>query len=137
VPEVGRVLLAAYRGTVDDEGEAEDDAIGEVERTVEGQYGPFLPEASFVAEDGARIVGASLLWLFESRPFLAYVVVHPDAQRRGIGSMLVEACGNALLSAGHTELDLYVTEANEAAVALYRKLGFEQVERLTEPPATS
>ncbi|HET8526235.1 MAG TPA: GNAT family N-acetyltransferase [Actinomycetota bacterium] len=131
------MLLAAYRGTVDDEGETEDDAIGEVERTVEGQYGPFLPEASFVAEDGGRIVGASLVTLFESRPFLAYVVVHPDAQRRGIGASLIAASGNALLSSGHTELDLYVTEANEAAVALYRKLGFEQVERLTEPPAAS
>jgi ribosomal protein S18 acetylase RimI-like enzyme len=27
-----------------------------------------------------------------------------------------------------------VTDANEPAVALYRKLGFEQVERFTEPP---
>jgi len=42
--------------------------------------------------------------------------------------------GNALLAAGHTELDLLVTEANEPAVALYRHLGFEQVERLTDPP---
>jgi len=100
VSEVGRVLLAAYRNTVDDEGEDESDAIGEVEQTVEGQYGPFLPEASFVAEDGGPIVGG----------------------------------GNALLAAGHTELDLLVTEANEPAVALYRHLGFEQVERLTDPP---
>ncbi len=37
------MLLAAYRGTVDDEGEDADDAIGEVERTVGGQYGPFVP----------------------------------------------------------------------------------------------
>jgi len=134
VSEVGRVLLAAYRGTVDDDGEDESDAIGEVEQTVEGQYGPFLPEASFVAEDGDPIVGASLVTLFESRPFLAYVVVHPDAQRRGLASRLIAAGGNALLAAGHTELDLLVTEANEPAVALYRHLGFEQVERLTDPP---
>lgn len=56
-PEIGRVLLAAYRGTVDDEGETEDVAIGEVERTVEDQYGPFVQEASFLAEEGGRIVG--------------------------------------------------------------------------------
>jgi ribosomal protein S18 acetylase RimI-like enzyme len=58
-------------------------------------------------------------------------------QRRGLGASLVAASGNALLSAGRRELALIVTEANEPAVALYRKLGFEQVERLTEPPATS
>ena len=131
------MLLAAYRGTVDDEGETEDDAIGEVERTVEGEYGAFLPDASFVAEDGGRIVGASLVTSFESRPFLAHLVVHPDAQRRGLGASLVAASGNALLAGSDSELGLLVTEANEAAVALYRKLGFEQVERLTAPPPTS
>ena len=133
MPEVGRVLFAAYRGTVDDEGEDESGAIGEVERTVEGEYGPFLPEASFVVADGGRIVGASLVTMFESRPFIAHAVVHPDAQRRAIGASLITASGNALLSAGHARLDLFVTEANEPAVALYRKLGFEQVERFTEP----
>jgi ribosomal protein S18 acetylase RimI-like enzyme len=134
VPEVGRVLLAAYRGTVDDEGETEDDAIGEIERTTEGQYGPFLPAASFVVEDDDRIAGASLVSLVEDRPCLLYVVVHPDVQRRGLGGALISASGNALMVAGHRELDLFVTEANEPAVALYRKLGFEQVERMNEPP---
>jgi ribosomal protein S18 acetylase RimI-like enzyme len=50
---------------------------------------------------------------------------------------LLAAGGNALIGTGHSELDLIVTEAIEPAVALYRKLGFEPVERLTEPPATS
>lgn len=88
-----------------------------------------------MAEDRGRIVGASLVTLFESRPFLAHVVVHPDTQRRGVGASLIAASGNGLLSGDHAELDLLVTEANEPAIALYRTLGFEQVERLTEPPA--
>ena len=128
------MLLAAYRGTVDDEGETESDAIGEVERTLEGYYGPFLPEASFVGENGGQIVGACLVSLFEDRPCLLYVVVHPDVQRRGLGGALITASGNALVVAEHRELDLFVTEANEPAVTLYRKLGFEQVERLSAPP---
>ena len=45
--------------------------------------------------------------------------------------------GNALLSAGHARLDLFVTEANTPAVNLYRKLGFEVVGRLTEPASES
>jgi ribosomal protein S18 acetylase RimI-like enzyme len=136
VAALGALLLAAYRGTVDDEGETESDAIGEVERTMEGEYGPFLPDSSFAVEDCGRIVGASMVSLSESRPLLAYVVVHPDMKRRGIGSLLVAATGNALLAAGHSELELFVTEANEPAVSLYRKLGFRLVDRLTEPPAS-
>jgi ribosomal protein S18 acetylase RimI-like enzyme len=136
VVAVGTLLLAAYRGTVHDEGETKSDAIAEVENTIDGAYGPFLREASFVVEEGGRSVGASLVTLNESLPFLAHLVVHPDMQRRGIGSLLIEATGNALHSANHAEMELIVTEANEPAVNLYRKLGFRQIDRLTQPPAS-
>lgn len=36
---VGTLMMAAYRGTIDDEGETEADAIAEVERVVAGAYG--------------------------------------------------------------------------------------------------
>ena len=67
-------------------------------------------------------------------PFLTFLIVDPEMQRRGIGTFLVAASGNALLSAGFSRLDLFVTEANEPAVNLYRKLGFQKVDRVTEPP---
>jgi ribosomal protein S18 acetylase RimI-like enzyme len=126
-------MLVAYRGTVDDEGESEPDAIAEVERTMGGEYGPLLDDCSFVVEDRERIVGASMTTLFDSDPLLTYLVVDPEMQRRGIGTFLVAASGNALLSAGYARLDLFVTEANEPAVNLYQKLGFRVVDRVTEP----
>jgi ribosomal protein S18 acetylase RimI-like enzyme len=136
VAAIGTLLLAAYRGTVHDEGETESDAVAEVKSTIDGAYGPFLHEASFVVEEGGRSLGASLVTLYESLPFLAHIVVHPDMQRRGIGTLLIEASGKALHSASHAEMELIVTEANESAVNLYRKLGFRQVDRLMQPPAS-
>jgi ribosomal protein S18 acetylase RimI-like enzyme len=130
---LGALMLAAYRGSVDDEGESEADAVAEVERTIGGGYGPLLGDASFMVEEGDRIVGASMTTLFESDPFLTYLVVDPEMQRRGIGTFLVAASGNALLSAEYARLDLFVTESNEPAVNLYRKLGFRVVDRVTEP----
>jgi hypothetical protein len=47
-PALGPLMLAAYRGTVDDEGESESDAAVEVESVVSGEYGQFLPDCSFV-----------------------------------------------------------------------------------------
>jgi len=132
-PSLGALMLAAYRDTVDDEGETEADAIAEIERTMEGSYGAPLHDCSFVVEDGNRIVGASMVTLFESDPFLTYLIVDPQMKRRGIGTFLVEACGDALLSAGYATLDLFVTEANEPAVNLYRKLGFRVVDWVTGP----
>jgi ribosomal protein S18 acetylase RimI-like enzyme len=130
VPALGALMLAAYRGTVDDEGETEADAVDEVERTFDGAYGALLAEASFAVEDGERPIGASMTTIWERRPMLAYLLVHPEAKRRGIGTFLIAHTVNALLSAGYTELGLFVTEANAPAVSLYRKLGFEVVDRI-------
>jgi ribosomal protein S18 acetylase RimI-like enzyme len=133
VPALGALMLAAYRGTVDDEGESEADAIAEVERTLAGDYGPFLEDCTFAVDEGSRIAGASIVTLWEGDPFLTYVVVHPDMQRRGLGTFLMTTSGNALVTAGYSQLDLFVTEENEPAVTLYRRLGFRVVDRLTSP----
>jgi predicted N-acetyltransferase YhbS len=95
VPALGALMLAAYRGTVDDEGESEADALARAD--YDGEYGSFLRDCSFVVpDDDGRIVGASMVTLFESDPFLTFLVVHPDMNRRGIGTFLVAASGNAL-----------------------------------------
>jgi ribosomal protein S18 acetylase RimI-like enzyme len=66
---------------------------------------------------------------------LRHVVVDPSMKRRGIGSFLITAGDNALLAAGYRELDLVVTDTNEAVVTLYIKLEVRVLERLREPPA--
>lgn len=124
-------MLAAYRGTVDDEGETEADAVVEVDRTLSGEYGPFVSDCSFAVDDRARIVGASLVTLWEGQPISTYLVVHPDMQRQGLGTFLMATSQHALMKAGYAQLDLFVTEANEPALRLYRKLGFEVVDRIT------
>lgn len=131
--DLGALMLAAYRGTADDEGESEADAIAEAERTLAGDYGPWLEDCSFAVDNGPRIAGASMVTLWEGDPFLTYVVVHPDMKRRGLGTFLMTTSANALVTAGYSELDLFVTEENEPAVTLYRKLGFRVVDRLTSP----
>src|SRR5262245_15552335 len=80
------LLLAAYRGSVDDEGEDLEGATGEVERTLTGVYGSLLTEASFVAADGDRPVGAILVTLWEDRPLVAHVIVDPSVRRTGLGT---------------------------------------------------
>ncbi|MEI6171320.1 MAG: hypothetical protein WCQ45_02405, partial [bacterium] len=55
------LLYAAYRGTIDDEGDSFADALVEIEKTFRGDYGRFLPEASFVVEDGEFLSSACLI----------------------------------------------------------------------------
>lgn len=63
----------------------------------------------------------------DDRPELA-VFVHPDRQDRGIGTELCAQAAAHAVEADCTALELHVDQRNRAAVAVYRRLGFEVVD---------
>ena len=54
--------------------------------------------------------------------------VAPDQRRRGLGQVLMRAAAAWARGAGATDLGLAVTAANAPARALYRSLGFVDVD---------
>jgi len=56
--------------------------------------------------------------------------VHPDWARRGIGSMILQACENAALAAGFTRLEMGATLSG---VPFYRAMGYSEVENQSAP----
>jgi GNAT superfamily N-acetyltransferase len=56
--------------------------------------------------------------------------VHPGWARRGIGSMILEACENAALAAGFTHFEMGATLSG---VAFYRAKGYAALENLEVP----
>ena len=56
--------------------------------------------------------------------------VHPEWARRGIGSMILEACENAAREAGFTRLEMGATLSG---VAFYRAKGYVEVENQAVP----
>eukprot|EP00306_Pavlova_sp_CCMP459_P010782 CAMPEP_0185192592 /NCGR_PEP_ID=MMETSP1140-20130426/19445_1 /TAXON_ID=298111 /ORGANISM="Pavlova sp., Strain CCMP459" /LENGTH=216 /DNA_ID=CAMNT_0027759347 /DNA_START=13 /DNA_END=664 /DNA_ORIENTATION=+ len=61
---------------------------------------------------------------FRMRPYLSNLSVHPRARRRGIATALVEHCEAQALHWGLDEIVLEVMEPNEAALSLYKKMGY-------------
>ncbi len=51
--------------------------------------------------------------------------VHPDRARRGIGTLILEACENAAIEAGFTRLEMGATLSG---VAFYKAKGYAEVE---------
>ncbi|HTW57845.1 MAG TPA: GNAT family N-acetyltransferase [Terriglobales bacterium] len=52
--------------------------------------------------------------------------VHPDWARRGIGTLILEACENAARAAGFTRLEMGATLSG---VAFYRAKGYAEIEK--------
>jgi ribosomal protein S18 acetylase RimI-like enzyme len=120
------LLYAAYRGTIDDEGETFADALREIDKTFGGDYGSFLPEHSFVIEDGEFLASACLISWFEhhNAPLLVFLMTRPERKRQGLGRSVLTASMESLADAGFEKITLVVTEENEPASRLYEGLGF-------------
>ena len=80
-----------------------------------------------VAVENGEIVGyiGSQSVLGESD--MMNVAVHPDHRRKGIAESLVNCLSHDLQERGNICLTLEVRDSNEAAIALYEKLGFVQI----------
>jgi len=123
------LLYAAYRGTIDDDGETFADALAEVEKVFDCTYGAFLPDCSFVIEEGEYIASASLItwWEPHDAPLVAFTMTRPEAQGRGLAGALLRMSMNALLDRGYERLTLIVTDGNTPAQRLYASLGFRPI----------
>jgi ribosomal protein S18 acetylase RimI-like enzyme len=86
--------------------------------------------ALFLAEEDAGAPPEGLAALVgRARPELG-MLVSPGSRRRGVGSALLAVCIAWARAAGAAELVLHVFPHNEAALALYRKHGFEERGRI-------
>jgi len=101
------------------------------------QYGEGLYE--WMLASGLSIVavndeGLTVGWAFvQMNPYthVRSLAVHPSFQRRGYGSALLRA----VIANANREVDLLVDEANECAMRLYRRFGFQPAEMCpTAPP---
>ncbi|HXR44314.1 MAG TPA: GNAT family acetyltransferase [Pseudolysinimonas sp.] len=82
-------------------------------------------ELFLVGEIDGRIMATVMAGYDGHRGWLNYLAVDPSEQRRGWGRLLVEHVAGLLAERGCPKLSLQVRAGNEAAVAFYRRLGFQ------------
>ncbi|HZR38855.1 MAG TPA: GNAT family N-acetyltransferase [Ktedonobacteraceae bacterium] len=124
--QVGTLLQRAYTGGPDN---FHPDIAGwraEVRALQEGRFGPFIPEASFVAEhslDHYHLAGAILVHMERGVPRIRHMAVAPSFRHVGLGQFLAVKAMRRLHDLGYTTAVLYVT-LGIPAVNLYHRLGF-------------
>jgi GNAT superfamily N-acetyltransferase len=125
IPGLGRLMYQAYLGTVDYEGETEEEAVAELNKTWEGGYGEFNQGASWVYERNGQLLSATLVNIWRGKPFIVYCFTHPSNRNQGLATVCMQSAIAALATRGESEVQLIVTLTNWPAVRLYRRLGFE------------
>ncbi len=124
--ELAHLILDAYRGTIDYEGETLAEAKAAIDEWLDDA--PMF-EASFGAQDGESLVSATLLQVLDSNPFISIVMTHPAHKSKGYGSAAVEATLDMLRSRGYEKVVFFITEGNTASEKLFRNLGAVAVPR--------
>lgn len=82
-----------------------------------------------VLEEQGGILGFGVLQVVGDEAYLLNIMANPARRRQGIGESLLQKVMIWAKAAGAGHILLDVDVANVPAVSLYRKLGFETVER--------
>jgi ribosomal protein S18 acetylase RimI-like enzyme len=83
------------------------------------------PGMSFVARDGREPIGAVLCGTDGRRGYLSHLAVRPSHRKGGVGRSLVGRCLAALKAVGIPRCNLFVFADNAAAIAFWRKMGWQ------------
>ena len=94
-----------------------------------GDSGTYLPLASWATRDKTGLTGASFITHWMGMPLVAELGVRKDHRGEGLGRALLMASMNSLADLNHNRLALYVTVGNDPAISLYKRVGFEAVNR--------
>jgi ribosomal protein S18 acetylase RimI-like enzyme len=127
------LISAAYRGHVDSE-------INDQYRTLAGSLrflnnivrfpgcGNFDPRGSFVVFERRSRTLIGLILCSLVRPDVGHITqvcVLPEYRSAGLGEAMLAASTKSLRERGFHFISLTVTEANDRAIALYKRIGFE------------
>jgi L-amino acid N-acyltransferase YncA len=127
---LAELMLDAYRGTIDDDGETFDYALAEVNAFLAGERGgqPWLM-VSYLALVDTHVVGACLTgeWHKRQLPIIAYVMTSANWKKRGIGRRLLHRVLQALSEDGYPEVRAVITEGNKPSENLFLQTGFQRV----------
>jgi len=103
----------------------------EVEKTLSGRFGAFLPTASIMLLQGEKAVGCTTCI---RRPdgvgILTNVTILPEYRQRGLGKALVIESLHRLHRLDVSRVQLSVVASNDSAMKIYCDLGFEEIARV-------
>lgn len=120
---LAELMLDGYRGTIDDEGENQDDALVAVDHYLANM----VTEHSLVVTDADRIVAMAFVVVVDGVHYVDPIVVASDHKRMGLGRDAVRIVLSSLAASGVNEVGATITDGNAASEGLFVALGFARI----------
>jgi len=117
---LAHLILDAYRGTIDDEGETMVEAVAEIQGWLDET--PLLAHSIGAVFDG-KLVAAVLVMTVDDAPFIAVVMTAAASKGSGLGRAVVEEALAGLHREGHRRVVLYITDGNVPSERLFASVG--------------
>ena len=97
---------------------------------MEADYAALIDrQVVYVADEGDQIVGVLVIWAIENAMLIENVAVHPQAQKGGVGKLLLDFAEQKAREAGLPQIALYTNEKMVYNQDYYRKLGYVETRR--------
>jgi GNAT superfamily N-acetyltransferase len=99
-------------------------------QTLESLEAELVDNLGLVAVEGTRIIGAVRAQLDADLLLIGRICIAPDAQGKGVGSLLLAQVEQRGAAAGATQAELFTGSLSEANLRLYEREGYVETERV-------
>lgn len=127
---LAHLMLDAYVGTIDYEGETLTEATDEIDSWLED--GPLL-DHSYGAVLNGQLLSAVLVVEADHIPLIGYVMTAADHKGNGLGGAVTSEAVVSLKNSGYPHAVLYITKGNTPSERLFEGLGAALVDIDTRP----
>jgi hypothetical protein len=120
---LSHLMIDAYKGSVDDEGESIEDARAAIDHYFETIVWPH----SFVIADSDLPVAMSMVVIVDGVHYIDPVATTATRKGLGHGRIAVATSLRSLAASGITEVGAVITDGNTPSERLFTRLGFVRV----------
>ena len=85
----------------------------------------FQPDLFFVGLFQKKLIATIMVGYEGHRGWINYLLVHPDYQRRGFGTQLMDYASIKLSNMGCQKINVQVRKLNRSVIQFYKNLGFK------------
>lgn len=118
------LMMDAYVGTVDYEGESVDQALEEVDRYLSAEA--YLEVSRLAVGDGV-IGSAVLMSRLAGEPLVGYVMTRAALKGQGLASALLDEATAAVWATGADGLRAFITAGNGPSESIFLKAGYRVI----------